>query len=68
MAVSLEKSISKKREQKKTEYRNAEGNKMTFILVGTKSDRVFENGALFDEDDPMADLDRQILGGQNRKI
>ena len=37
--------------QKKPEYLNVDGNKITFILVGTKSDKVFESGDLHDDDD-----------------
>lgn len=34
--------------QKAPEYRNCDGNKMTFLLVGTKSDKIFQNFTNFD--------------------
>ena len=44
--IETKKAKTKKRQ---IEYWNCEGNKMTFLLVGTKSDKVFENFAIFDE-------------------
>ena len=35
----------------KKDYRNNDGNKMTMILVGTKSDKVFQSGFQHDDDD-----------------
>lgn len=44
----------KKEQDENPDYRNDDGNKITFIMVGTKSDKVFENLANFDTDDDQA--------------
>lgn len=55
-------AVPKKVIQEVNDYRNSDGNKITFILVGTKSDKVFENGQLMEEyDEDMEDTHQKNL-------
>ena len=51
----------------KKDYRNNDGNKMTMILVGTKSDKVFQSGFQHDDDDD-ANKAQDAMFMENQKV